>query len=119
MVKNCYKCGTRSFGRCSNECPKILRFQSPKDEDFRFICFKCFQQVAKKENEQIQQHNLRLNKRLKQLQEQLDAAALQLLACLAKEAKDPAVPEEPEETQPAKKRLRSSLHPEPQSLKRF
>ena len=129
MVKSCYKCGTRSFGRCSNGCPKIPRFQSPKDKDFRLICFKCFQQVAKDGQElltnQFQQHYLSLNKRLEQMQEQLDAAAASS-AEEAKKAEEPEKPEEPmepkeepmepkeepkeaeepEEPKPAKKKLR-------------
>ena len=100
MVESCYNCGIKSFGQCSNGCVKFeLRFESPENEDFRLICFKCFQQVAKEQHE-----------RLKQMQEQLDAAAalsariLRTLQGGRLEVKDSEEPEEPDETQPAKKR---------------
>ena len=138
MVKTCHKCGFKSFGRCSNGCPKILRLQSPKDKDFRLICFKCFQKVAEEEHEQFQQHYLGLNKRLQQMREQLDAV---YAASSPKEAKHSEEPEEyaaaassakkakhskePEgvlpwsdEPPPAKKRRQESLHQKLRSLKR-
>ena len=138
MVKNCHKCGFKSFGRCGNGCPKILLLQSPKDKDFRLICFKCFQSVAEEENEQFQQHYLELNKRLQQMREQLDAvyapsaprekehseepeehAAASSSTKKAKRSEEPqGVLPWADEPPPAKGRPQESLHQKLRSLKR-
>ena len=137
MVKSCHKCGFKSYGRCGNGCPKILRLQSPKDKDFRLICFRCFQKVAEEKTERFQKHYLEFNERLQRMQAQLDAVHAasapknakhseepEACAAAASTAKTAKHSEEPEgvlpwsdEPPPAKKRRQESLHHKLRSLK--
>ena len=109
MVKKCHQCGIKSFGRCGNGCPKILRLQSPKEKDFRLICFKCFQSVAEEKHEQFQQHYLGLNKRLQQMREQLDAV---YAASAPREKEHSEEPEEHAAASSSTKKARHSKEPE-------
>ena len=106
MVKTCHNCNLKSFGHCSNGCPKMLRLLSPKDKDFRLVCFRCFQKLTEEKTERFQKHYLRFNERLRQMRAQLEAVHA------ASAPKNTKQSEEPEECATAASTARSAKHAE-------
>ena len=88
MVKTCHKCGFESYGPCGKGCPKFLRLQSPKDDDFRPVCFKCYQMMAAKKTKQCHKSYLALHERLQQVRAQLKAATAASVPKKAKHSED-------------------------------
>ena len=106
MVKTCHNCNLKSFGHCSNGCPKMLRLLSPKDKDFRLVCFRCFQKLTEEKTERFQKQYLQSNERLRQMRAQLEAVHA---ASAPKNAKHS---EEPEEDAAAASTAKSAKHAE-------
>ena len=109
MVMSCYNCGVRSFGRCRNACPYVLRSRAPQENDLRLICFKCYHEVTEKRNQQVVECYNALHERVRQMRAQLDA---ENAASAPKKAKQSDEPEEHAAASSSTQKAKSSEEPQ-------